>query len=164
MYPPYSSFQIPHRPHSIEPEAIKYYLIAYNVVSFIAWLSILALTVTHIASPALSHPPPPHTPQKPSFLSSILPFKSTSAHPPSPPSAIPAYALPFYQQLLTTYSRVGKETTYAVSLAGLEVVHAFLGWVRSPVKTTALQVSGRAFITWVIVRNFAQVLIPFPAL
>ena len=37
------------------------------------------------------------------------------------------------------------------SLAVLEVVHAALGWVRSPVATTAMQVASRLWSVWGVV-------------
>ena len=48
----------------------------------------------------------------------------------------------------TLYSRIHRPLQVTQSLAALEIVHSLLGLVRSPVLTTAIQVSSRLFIVW----------------
>lgn len=48
----------------------------------------------------------------------------------------------------TAYIAVGPETAIIQTVATLEVLHAALGWVRSPITTTAMQVSSRLFLVW----------------
>ncbi|KAG6899975.1 hypothetical protein C0993_004743 [Termitomyces sp. T159_Od127] len=57
----------------------------------------------------------------------------------------------------TTYTRVGSATAAVQSLAVLEVLHVLLGWVRSPLLTTAAQVASRLLLVWGIVDQFAYV-------
>ena len=49
----------------------------------------------------------------------------------------------------------------AQSFAVLEVVHAMLGWVRSPVFTTFLQVLSRIAVLWVMINLESQVALPW---
>jgi very-long-chain (3R)-3-hydroxyacyl-CoA dehydratase len=65
--------------------------------------------------------------------------------------------VPFFQRATTAYGRVGEVTAWVQSLALLEVVHAFTGIVRSPLKTTAMQVTSRLLIIWAIVENYEVV-------
>ena len=57
----------------------------------------------------------------------------------------------------TAYSAVGPATAFVQSAAVLEVLHAWLGWVRSPVQTTAMQVSSRLFLVWGVTELFEVV-------
>ena len=43
------------------------------------------------------------------------------------------------------------------NLAVLEVLHALLGWVRSPLATTLIQVSSRLYLVWGVTHMFPQV-------
>lgn len=136
---------------------------AYNVVSTLGWAYILALTLIHLfnldgASDAIQ-PPHGHTASSvlSRFVSSFsLPkiFRSTSS---SFESRLPPALQPVYRRSTTTYSRVGPQTAFVQSFAVLEVVHALLGWVRSPLQTTAMQVSSRLFLVWGIVEQFPEV-------
>ena len=48
----------------------------------------------------------------------------------------------------TLYSHIHRPLQLTQSLAALELLHSLLGLVRSPLLTTALQVSSRLFIVW----------------
>ncbi|KAF5386039.1 hypothetical protein D9615_002496 [Tricholomella constricta] len=146
------------------PTAVKYYLVAFNVVSALGWTYLLVLTLIHLfnldgrspsttsaasqtASSALSR-----------FLSSFSVFKSSGlASAASLESRLPAALRPLYRRSTSTYTRVGTPTAVVQSLAVLEVVHVLLGWVRSPLQTTAAQVASRLFLVWGIVEQFASV-------
>ncbi|KAK2459623.1 hypothetical protein APHAL10511_008378 [Amanita phalloides] len=54
----------------------------------------------------------------------------------------------------TTYIAVGPIVAYVQTTAVLEVVHVLLGLVRSPIPTTAMQVSSRLFLVWAITEQF----------
>ncbi|KAF9529320.1 tyrosine phosphatase-like protein, partial [Crepidotus variabilis] len=134
------------------PAALKAYLVAYNVLSTLGWGYILTLTLIHIfnldrksdslPSPALKDKP---------WLSRQ--FSSSS----SVGASLPGVLQPIYQRATTTYSRVGSQTTFVQSFAILEVVHALLGWVRSPIQTTAMQVASRLFLVWGVTEQFPEV-------
>jgi very-long-chain (3R)-3-hydroxyacyl-CoA dehydratase len=57
----------------------------------------------------------------------------------------------------STYTRAGPATAFVQSCAALEVVHVLLGWVRSPVVTTAMQVASRLFLVWGVTELFPSV-------
>ena len=58
---------------------------------------------------------------------------------------------------MTTYSRVGPQTAFVQTFAILEVVHVLLGWVKSPLATTGMQVSSRLFLVWAVTEQFPNV-------
>lgn len=66
------------------------------------------------------------------------------------------------QRAQTAYLRVGTQTAFVQSFAILEIVHVILGWVRSPLPTTAAQVASRLFLVWGITEQFADVGYAFP--
>ena len=87
---------------------------------------------------------------------SSLPFIKSSGYaiPFTLESRIPPYLQPFYRRATTTYARVGTQTAFVQTAAVLEVLHVLLGWVRSPLPTTAMQVSSRLFLVWGITEQF----------
>ncbi|RPD78820.1 PTPLA-domain-containing protein [Lentinus tigrinus ALCF2SS1-7] len=54
------------------------------------------------------------------------------------------------------YAEVGADTAFVQSFAALEVLHVLLGWVRSPLATTLIQVSSRLYLVWGITEQFPQ--------
>ena len=84
--------------------AVRTYLIAYNLVSCLLWSYVWLLIVQHLL---------------------------TAPHP-----------------IQTLYSHIHRPLQLTQSLAALEIVHSLLGFVRSPVLTTAIQVFSRLFIVW----------------
>ncbi|KAJ7096385.1 PTPLA-domain-containing protein [Mycena epipterygia] len=141
------------------PAFVKYYLLAYNVLSTLGWAYILVITVVHLfnldgsSSNIRTVASAPSTFSR--FLSSIPFFKS-----PTPgisltiESRLPTYLQPIYRRSTTTYSRVGATVAIVQTCAILEVAHVLLGWVRSPLQTTAMQVASRLWIVWGIVQQF----------
>lgn len=146
---------------------LKLYLVTYNVVSTLGWAYVLGLTLTHILnldgkSDAIQGP---HgttaTLVLSRFVSSLsLPkaFRFLASN--TFESQLPAYLQPIYRRSTTTFSRVGPLTAFVQSFAILEVVHVLLGWVRSPLPTTAMQVSSRLFLVWGITEQFPEVCFP----
>ncbi|KAJ7647391.1 PTPLA-domain-containing protein [Roridomyces roridus] len=142
------------------PAFVKYYLLAYNVLSTLGWGYVLVITLVHLANldgqsaavqAAKTAPPSAFT----RFLSSI-PFFSSPAPGVSATieSRLPAYLRPVYHRSTTMYSRVGGSVAVVQTWALLEVLHSLLGWVRSPLQTTAMQVASRLWIVWGIVQQF----------
>lgn len=143
---------------------VKYYLIAYNVLSTIGWSYILLLTIIHVLnidgkSSSVSSAAPTASFTLSRLFSSIPFFKYSQKinsvgglearlHP---------ILVPFFRRATTTFGRVGVATTWIQSCAILEVVHVLLGWVRSPIQTTVMQVASRLIIVWGIVEQFPSV-------
>jgi Protein tyrosine phosphatase-like protein, PTPLA len=72
-------------------------------------------------------------------------------------TSLPAPLQPIFARATTAYSRIGELTRFVQSFALLEVIHALLGWVRSPVTTTTMQVASRLFLVWGITTQFPEV-------
>jgi very-long-chain (3R)-3-hydroxyacyl-CoA dehydratase len=142
---------------------VKHYLLAYNVISFIAWSSVLLLTLTHILgfNPTSPQQQPSHPPKPPSsFLSSFFSPTPKPIHPTHTapfPFHIPKPLQPYYTRTHTTYASLGLLTAFVQSAAILEVAHVLLGWVGSPLQTTAMQVASRLFLVWGITWVFENV-------
>ncbi|KAJ7462224.1 PTPLA-domain-containing protein [Mycena galericulata] len=141
------------------PAFVKYYLLAYNVLSTLGWGYILIITLVHLSNldgkssniRAVASAPSTFS----RFLSSIPFFKSsTPGVSVTIESRLPTYLQPLYRRSTTTYSRVGATVAIVQTCAILEVAHALLGWVRSPLQTTAMQVASRLWIVWGIVQQF----------
>lgn len=120
---------------------------AYNAVSALLWLNILALTLNAV----ITHPP----------ATSIISSKSTlgklfgAGILPPQPSAIGG-AL---ERLRNNYTVGGLGTwvKWTQTLALLEIVHSALGWVRSPLATTGAQVASRIYTVWGVVEAVPKV-------
>ncbi|KAJ7703262.1 PTPLA-domain-containing protein [Mycena rosella] len=141
------------------PAFVKYYLLAYNVLSTLGWGYILVITLIHLSnldgksSNARVVASAPSTFSR--VLSSIPFFKSaTPGVSLTIESRLPTYLQPIYRRSTTTYARVGGTVAIVQTCAILEVVHSLLGWVRSPLQTTAMQVASRLWIVWGIVQQF----------
>ncbi|KAF5389391.1 hypothetical protein D9757_004281 [Collybiopsis confluens] len=146
------------------PAFAKYYLFAYNVLSALGWAYVLVFTIIHVlnidgqsSSVASTAPTASFTLSR--FFSSIPFLKSnhrlTSIS--GLEARLPLSLVPFYRRAATNFGRVGVATTWVQTCALLEVIHVMLGWVRSPLQTTVMQVSSRLFLVWGIVEQFASV-------
>ncbi|KAJ7287596.1 PTPLA-domain-containing protein [Mycena rebaudengoi] len=141
------------------PAFVKYYLLAYNVLSALGWSYILILTLVNLFNADGSSSKIRTATSAPSTFSRILStmpfFKS-----PAPAislaveSRLPTYLQPLFRRSMTTYTRVGSTVAIVQSFALLEVFHVLLGWVRSPLQTTVMQVSSRLWIVWGIAQQF----------
>lgn len=86
-----------------------------------------------------------------SVIKSSLP---TTIHTPAhTPSALHS----LFDRARSTYTAVGWQTKMVQSFAILEVIHSLLGWVRSPVTTTAMQVASRFTLVWGIAGQYEAV-------
>ncbi|KAF7376092.1 FCP1-like proteiny domain-containing protein [Mycena sanguinolenta] len=141
------------------PAFVKYYLLAYNVLSTLGWGYILVITIVHLfnldgntSKPAVVVTPPSTFTR---VMSSIPFFKSqTPGAAITIESRLPAFIQPVYRRSMSTYARVGGTVAIVQTCALLEVVHSLFGWVRSPLQTTAMQVASRLWIVWGIVQQF----------
>ena len=133
-------------PNTESPTAplIQVYLVAYNLLSAAAWSIVLYRTLAHLFG----------APQQP-----LLATIKASTAPPFVwvPSLLPARLAPLYTRACTTYDAVGTTTARVQTAAVLEVLHVLLGLVRSPLPTTAVQVSSRLFSVWSIAARFPSV-------
>lgn len=125
---------------------IKAYLVSYNLLSAAGWSFVLYRTISHLS--ALE------SPQHPATFSLLSALKTT----PSPflwiPSFIPTNLVPLYQRACTTYDAVGETTASVQTAAVLEILHVILGFVRSSLATTTIQVASRLFSVWAIAACF----------
>jgi len=117
------------------PLAVKAYLVLYNLASTAGWASVLYLAVQHLSAP-----------------SSTIERLSTRV-----PAIIPPSVAPLYERATTTYAALGEHTKWVQTGAALEVLHSLLGFVRSPVQTTAMQVASRLYLVWGIADRFTEV-------
>ncbi len=133
---------------------VKIYLIAYNILSTLGWAYIFFFTLIHIFNldGKSESIPLPTTKSATSFLTDLFSSSSRSLE-----SRLPPTLKPLYRRSKTTYSRVGPQTTILQTLAILEVVHVFLGWVRASLHTTLMQVSSRLYLVWGIVEMAPEV-------
>lgn len=123
------------------PPLVKAYLVLYNLLSACGWSYILYLTLTYLVTPS-SPPPPSITP--PAYI----------------PPFVPQALVPLYTRATTTSTAIGAPTLYVQSAALLEVLHVLLGFVRSPLGTTATQVASRLYLVWGIAPRFESVRLP----
>ncbi|KAI0744168.1 tyrosine phosphatase-like protein, partial [Daedaleopsis nitida] len=72
------------------------------------------------------------------------------------PAPAPASAEAVVARARTAYAAVGADVAFVQSFAALEVLHVLLGWVRSPLVTTGIQVGSRLYLVWGVVAQFPQ--------
>ncbi|KAI0820009.1 PTPLA-domain-containing protein [Trametes gibbosa] len=143
---------------------VKFYLVLYNVLSALGWSYILICTLVHVfnldGAQSPLHPWLAHIPYLPAARRLFAPNARLEA-------ALPAWAVPVLRRAGTAYARVGAQTAFVQSWAVLEVLHVLLGWVRSPLVTTGIQVASRLYLVWGITGQFPEVrptgfLLPVP--
>ncbi|TFK22594.1 PTPLA-domain-containing protein [Coprinopsis marcescibilis] len=146
------------KPKRATPPAVKYYLVAYNVLSALGWAYLLIMLLIHLFNLDGKSQGPQSKAPVTTLLSRVL-STITLRQPATPPtiqSKLPLFLQPIYSRAATAYSRIGPQTTIIQSFAILEVLHVLLGWVRSPIATTTMQVSSRLFLVWGITQMFPQ--------
>lgn len=160
-----TSHHLPHSHVCCIETILKYYLFAYNIVAALGWVYIFCRLSVHL----LKACPPPvqaSTGTKASstlthYLSSIPFLKSSTLLAPSTPaqieSRLPEYLVPYFKRASTAYDKVGEQTAWVQTLALLEIVHVLLGFVRSSIETTVMQVFSRLFLVWWIVERYETV-------
>ncbi|TFK53682.1 PTPLA-domain-containing protein, partial [Heliocybe sulcata] len=144
------------------------YLTLYNVFSAIGWSLVLYTTTRHLltapylpSSAGISNGPKATS----AFarLFSSLPGMKSGAPSVLPTSSIESFVLdklpflePFIMRSHTLYQSAGLLTAVVQSFAVLEVAHVVLGWVRSAVGTTAIQVASRLILVWGIAERYEE--------
>ncbi|RXW14302.1 hypothetical protein EST38_g11548 [Candolleomyces aberdarensis] len=151
-----SNKQAASKPPKSTPTPVKVYLVAYNALSAVGWAYVLTLVLVHLfdldgKSGSFTAVPKSTA----GFFSRILPFLDSKTG--AVQSNLPPWLKPIHTRATTTYGRAGAATAFVQSFAALEVLHAALGWVRSPVPTTAMQVASRLFLVWGIMAQFTGV-------
>ncbi|KAI0329694.1 PTPLA-domain-containing protein [Cubamyces sp. BRFM 1775] len=137
------------------PPLVKYYLVLYNILSTLGWSYVLVCTLVHLFDLDGSH-------SKSSALHAwltripYLPAARKLFATSKLEAQLPAWAVPVLRRATTTYARVGKQTAFVQSWAALEVLHVLLGWVRSPLVTTLIQVGSRLYLVWGVTYLFPQ--------
>ncbi|KAI0374155.1 PTPLA-domain-containing protein [Pilatotrama ljubarskyi] len=138
---------------------VKYYLVLYNILSALGWSYVLLCTLVHLFDLDGAHSTykePLHAwlariPYLPAarkiFATGIAARLEAS---------LPVWAVPVFRRAGTAYARVGKQTAFVQSWAALEVLHVLLGWVRSPLVTTLIQVGSRLYLVWGITYQFPE--------
>ncbi|UZJ53486.1 hypothetical protein CBS101457_002806 [Exobasidium rhododendri] len=132
--------------------AVRGYLIAYNIASFFGWALILSTLLKHmIVGPQLASAPV-------RFSEKLLLFLR-----PIKVALIPSHAATYSPILAKYLDRGALLHTFSGGLVALvqsgailEVVHAALGFVKSPVPTTAIQVASRLWLVWGISERFTE--------
>ncbi|KAG8899204.1 bifunctional AP-4-A phosphorylase/ADP sulfurylase [Tulasnella sp. 403] len=121
------------------------YLYLYNIYSAAAWFYPLLVTVLHLMD------------VRPAFLDPYLPVldPGLAAQPHKRVfDFAPSWALPVLHRATTTYALIGPAVKYIQTAAVLEVFHSLLGWVRSPLQTTMMQVASRLVLVWGVADNY----------
>ncbi|KAF5326475.1 hypothetical protein D9611_000213 [Ephemerocybe angulata] len=144
------------RPQKATSGPVKFYLVAYNALSAAGWAYVLALIVIHVFNLDGQSPSGVLEQPKATGLFSRLPLLKNATGG-TIYANLPEWLKPVYARATTAHARAGFVTTFVQSFAVLEVVHAALGWVRSPVATTAMQVASRLWLVWGILDQFPSV-------
>lgn len=133
------------------PLPLRLYLIVFNLASFFGWMLILATLLKHLALGPQQPSGPILFAQK--VTASLRPLRlaivRTFSHLPEPIATL-------FERAAISHQFIGALVAFVQSAAILEVVHAALGWVRSPVPTTAIQVASRLFMVWAVSERYDQ--------
>ena len=87
----------------------------------------------------------------------LAPTTLPARAPSSSLAALPPALAHLLRRAAGAYAAVGAQTALVQSAAALEVLHVLLGWVRSPLATTLMQVSSRLYLVWGVTALFPQV-------
>jgi len=135
-------------------------LVTYNVLSALGWLYVYYHTCRHLAGltdlsrvAAVTSSPTAKSALI-RILGSFPIFQSALPWTVKVQSRIPPGLLPLLDRAKTTFTAVGWQTAVVQSFAFLEVIHCLLGWVRSPITTTAAQVASRLILVWGIADQY----------
>ncbi|WVR08308.1 hypothetical protein IAU60_005361 [Kwoniella sp. DSM 27419] len=127
---------------------LKLYLLAYNVASALLWGHLLYITVSFLITPRTVA----SSPDTSSFFSRLFPSAASSSTTHKVLTQLNEHLKGSYG-----YKNLGWWTKYTQSLAVLEVVHAALGWVRSPLGTVMAQVASRVYTVWGVAEAVPEV-------
>lgn len=144
-----------------QSSSVRYYLVVYNVLSALGWSYVFLATTAHLSGLTGLSRVMPASPTATSALRRILgsiPYiKSNVPVSAQVQSRIPTSLVPLFTRTRTTFVAVGPQTALVQSFAVLEVIHSLLGWVRSPIVTTTMQVASRLILVWGIAEQYESV-------
>ncbi|KZO92599.1 PTPLA-domain-containing protein [Calocera viscosa TUFC12733] len=141
---------------SAQPNIVRYYLIAYNVLSYLAWSWILGRCVYHEASGYWAPLSVQLKAQMMSLLRAMNPTAPSLFTPAVFNYLLPKWLHPLINQASTMYAEMGLEVKIIQTFAILEILHALLGFVKSSVAVTAMQVGSRLVLVWGIADYYDQ--------
>ncbi|KAI1795703.1 PTPLA-domain-containing protein [Ganoderma leucocontextum] len=121
----------------------RYYLVLYNVLSTVGWAYILLITANAVFNFDGTHATVPRAPGAATIQRKVE-------------ATLPAVLVPVVRRAARAYAAVGAQTAFVQSFAALEVLHVLLGWVRSPLGTTLVQVGSRLYLVWGITHLFPR--------
>lgn len=137
------------------------YLVFYNLFAFVLWLRVFAGVVLYMLH-GNSARPMVYT-SVVEAVQRVLPAKVAGAL--IDYGSYPPLVATILRRASSLHDYIGPLVVVAQTLAVLEVVHAALGWVRSNVLITAVQVMSRLIIVWGISERYeAAAYSPFYAL
>jgi hypothetical protein len=137
--------------HDMVNTAVKGYLVVYNLVSFFGWALILSTLFKHIFVGSQIASAPIKFSEK--FLLALRPLQATFN--PSHAAKYSPLLAKYLDRGATLHTFAGGLVALVQSGAVLEVVHAAIGFVKSPVPTTAIQVASRLWLVWGISERFS---------
>ncbi|EJT97406.1 PTPLA-domain-containing protein [Dacryopinax primogenitus] len=142
--------------HRVQFSVVQYYLVAYNVLSCLAWAWILGRCLYHEISGYWEPLSVGLKAQMMSLLRAMNPTAPSLFTPAVFNYLLPKWLHPLTNQASTMYAEVGLEVKIIQTFALLEVVHAMLGLVKSSLATTIMQVASRLILVWGIADHYDQ--------
>lgn len=133
--------------------AVRFYLIAFNALSAAGWAYVIYLALNVFRGQRASSSAYDFFKPLASYVpTSIVVFLTPQPKATNHFSTTLAYFLhPYFP---ATYESTFSALAPVQSLAALEILHVLLGFVRSPLPTTVVQVSSRLILVWGIVERF----------
>ncbi|KZT56148.1 PTPLA-domain-containing protein [Calocera cornea HHB12733] len=139
-----------------QSDALRYYLIAYNVLSCLAWSWILGRCLHHEISGYWAGPSAQLKAQMLSLLRAMNPTAPSLFTSAVFNYMLPKWLHPLVNQASTMYAEIGLEVKIVQTLAIMEVFHAMLGFVKSSAFVTTMQVFSRYALVWGIADYYDQ--------
>lgn len=131
----------------------KTYLIAFNLLSFFGWVMILTTLVRHLALGEFRQTRPIEFSEK--FIAYLRNSSTRNINVISFTNKnLPAFLSTLLDRSSTLHAISGALIAVVQSLAILEILHALLGIVKTPVPTTVVQVFSRLFLVWGISERY----------
>ena len=129
---------------------VRYYLVAYNLVSFAGWLRILLALVIFIVQGKHSFRP------LPAAIDNLLQYVRPVVAAVAPPafSDVPEPFGTILRRATMIHGQIGSLVLVFQSLAVLEILHAVVGWVPANPFVVAVQVFSRVSVLWYVAEAY----------